>query len=145
VSISPPLRAIDLKPLRDALYGALATNSTIAGLIGTNNIFWVADMTATASDYIVLTLLAYVPANVYDRTQGCAHVQITAVSQGSPDDARTLRAAVQTAVLDTAWAIAGYDLLDAKLAAGLPDQSPLDQGKVIFAERDRFEVIIRRQ
>lgn len=141
---TPTLRAIDLKPLRDALYTALTANATIASL-APDAVFWVADMTATATDYVVLTLLAYIPANVYDRTQGCAHVQITAVSPGSPDDARALRAAVQTALLDTAWTISGYDLLDARLAAGLPDRSPLDQAKVIWQEGDRFEFIIRRQ
>lgn len=138
-----PHHAVDLVPLRTAIRTALLANATISAL--TTTISSVGDVTDNVPLYINIAMIGYVPKNTYDRTEGEATAQITCVGVGYPGDLRALRAAAATVMLDTAWAVTGYDVLDVTLKIGLPDMTPLVQSKIVYQEADRYCILMRKQ
>lgn len=120
--ITPPIRALPIRPLFIALRTALVANGTITGLVGTHvyRNFDPSNIPAgTAFPLIVVTLPSGVPNIDYTNSRLSALFDIIAVDQGN--DATNIDAlvlAIQTAIIDTPWTITGYTLIEKAVEAG---------------------------
>lgn len=136
-------RATDTTPLRTAVRTALLANATITGIVG-QRVYRDLDVTDNAPIYLVVTVPSDIPQNTYSSTGINALVYIQCVCLGYASDADTVKAAVQTVMLDTGFAVAGYDVLDVARVHTL-DRSQMQQSKVYFYAGDCYRVRLRKR
>jgi len=117
-TFTPPVRALDPRPLFIALRTALLANSGVTAIVGSNpaRVYRDADVTNTAValayPLVIIGMPSGVPEYDYANSRLNALFDITAVdTASSTTNSDALAYAIQSAILDATWTIAGYSIV----------------------------------
>lgn len=140
---TPITRAVDLAPLRTAIRAALLANPAVTAIVA-QRVKRDMDVTGNAFPYVAVSIPSSVEMNTQTSTGINALVDVQCIDQGIAANADTVAAAIQTTLLDTAWSVPGYDLVDICREADIC-RSQIQESKAYYYSGARFRVRLRKQ
>lgn len=145
MSFAPPVvsRQVSVTPLRIALRTLLLSSATITGIVG-QRVKRDMDVTGNIFPYIAVSKASAVPLNTHTSSGFNALMDLRCIAVGATANADAVADEIFRLVLDTAWTIAGYDLLDAAWVADI-GKSYVTDGKAFYESGHRFRFLARKQ
>ena len=143
--VTPPVvaRVVDITPLRIALRTLMLSSAVITGIVA-QRVKRDMDVTGNIFPYVAISKCSAVPLNTHTSSGVNALMDIRCIDLGTTANGDVVAAEIFRLVTDSAWSVAGYDLLDAAWVADI-SKSYVTDGKAFYEAGHRFRILLRKQ